>query len=217
MTIGMRMRSPSISRIRASSSARSGEPGAYDLMGSFTGRGGVKIPEALMLAIVESMGVRVERTRYEVAGWGVGELWTKGGVVVAHEFDFGGPSSSRPLDGGALPESDGLEPAGLVRCVRAFLAGEDVPLAKVPLDLDWCTEFQRAVLTVLRELPRGDVVSYGELAALAGRPGAQRAVGSICAGNRFAFFVPCHRVVAAHDIGGYGSAGVAVKRRLLDL
>ena len=41
--------------------------------------------------------------------------------------------------------------------------------------------------------------------------------GTVCAGNRFLLLVPCHRVVAADGIGGYGSAGVAVKRRLLAL
>jgi methylated-DNA-[protein]-cysteine S-methyltransferase len=39
----------------------------------------------------------------------------------------------------------------------------------------------------------------------------------MCAANRYAFIVPCHRVVAAHGIGSYGSAGVEVKRRLLRL
>ena len=66
-------------------------------------------------------------------------------------------------------------------------------------------------------MPRGEVVSYGELAALAGRPGAARAAGAFCAANRFALVVPCHRVVAAHGIGGYGTPGVDVKRRLLAL
>jgi methylated-DNA-[protein]-cysteine S-methyltransferase len=60
-------------------------------------------------------------------------------------------------------------------------------------------------------------VSYGELAALAGRPRAPRAAGAVCSTNRFAFVVPCHRVVSAHGIGGYGEAGVEVKRRLLAL
>ena len=60
------------------------------------------------------------------------------------------------------------------------------------------------------------MVGYAELAALAGYPGAQRAVGTFCARNRFAFR-RCHRVVGADGIGGYGSAGVAVKRRLLAL
>jgi len=154
--------------------------------------------------------VKVARTPYEVAGWGQGELWTSGGLVVAHEFSFG-ESEGSPR-GTAENGADHL-----VRLVRAFLAGEAVPLEGVPMDFDWCTPFQLDVIARLREVPRGEVVSYGELAALAGRPGAQRAVGTICAANRYAFFVPCHRVVGADGIGGYGSAGVTVKRRLLAL
>jgi methylated-DNA-[protein]-cysteine S-methyltransferase len=55
------------------------------------------------------------------------------------------------------------------------------------------------------------------VAALAGHPNAQRAVGSVCASNRFAVIVPCHRVVAAEGLGSYGSLGVGYKRRLLEL
>ena len=66
-------------------------------------------------------------------------------------------------------------------------------------------------------MPRGEVVTYGELAALAGHPGAQRAAGSFCARNPFPILVPCHRVVAADGLGSYGSLGVGYKRRLLEL
>jgi methylated-DNA-[protein]-cysteine S-methyltransferase len=66
-------------------------------------------------------------------------------------------------------------------------------------------------------VPRGEVVTYGELAALAGRPGAARAAGTFCARNRLAPFVPCHRVVAAGGVGSYGSLGLDYKRRLLAL
>lgn len=172
----------------------------------------------------------VARTAYEVSGWGVGEMWIEGGVVVAHEFDF---LTSEPTEGRAAHlgtsatflaarpdparESPSSVDAGVIARVRAFLRGEEVGLEDVALDLDWCTEFQREVLGVLRHVPRGELVSYGEVAALAGHPGAQRAVGTICATNRYAFFVPCHRVVGADGIGGYGSAGVGVKRRLLAL
>ena len=61
------------------------------------------------------------------------------------------------------------------------------------------------------------MVTYGELAALAGAPGAARAAGSFCARNRLGLFIPCHRVVAAGDLGSYGSLGLAYKRRLLEL
>ena len=69
----------------------------------------------------------------------------------------------------------------------------------------------------LRRVGRGETVTYGELAALAGRPNAQRAAGSFCARNRFSIVVPCHRVVAADGLGSYGSLGVDYKRRLLEL
>lgn len=149
--------------------------------------------------------MRVVETRYWVPGWGVGEVWRRGETVVLHEFHFG--HVEQP------PEGDDE----LVTRFRAFLAGREVDFADVELDLDWATELQRALVEALRAVPRGEVVSYGELAALAGRPRAPRAAGAVCAGNRFAFIVPCHRVVAANGIGGYGSVGTDVKRRLLAL
>jgi methylated-DNA-[protein]-cysteine S-methyltransferase len=87
----------------------------------------------------------------------------------------------------------------------------------VELDLEELTPFQRELQGALRAVPRGEVVSYGELAALAGRPGAARAAGSFCAGNRLPIFVPCHRVVGADGIGSYGELGVEYKLRLLAL
>ncbi|HWG57312.1 MAG TPA: methylated-DNA--[protein]-cysteine S-methyltransferase, partial [Gaiellaceae bacterium] len=107
--------------------------------------------------------------------------------------------------------------ADVLRLVHRFYGGERVDLARVPLDLDWCTPFQRAVAEALRRVPWGEVVTYGELASLAGYPRAHRAVGTFCAGNRFSLFLPCHRVVAAGGIGAYGQSGVDTKRRLLRL
>ena len=144
-------------------------------------------------------------TRYAVPGWGRGELWRSDGVVVAHDFEFGAVGA------------DGVETDELVRRVHRFLTGDADDFSDVEIDLGWATPFQRALAEALRAVPRGDVVSYGELAALAGRPGAARAAGAFCASNRYAFVMPCHRVVAASGIGGYGSSGVEVKRRLLAL
>jgi methylated-DNA-[protein]-cysteine S-methyltransferase len=110
-----------------------------------------------------------------------------------------------------------LTPDLLIARFAAFLAGEDAPLDDIPIDLGWATPFQHALATAVCTVPRGDVVSYGELAALAGYPGAARAAGTFCARNRFMLILPCHRVVGAAGIGGYGSAGVETKRRLLAL
>lgn len=145
----------------------------------------------------------VTRVAYEVDGWGIGELWAENGRLLQLEH---------PTPGGC---ADGEHP--LVPRLQAYFAGERVSFADVQTDLAWCTPFQRALAVALRRVPWGSVVTYGELAALAGRPGAARAAGAFCAGNRFAIVIPCHRVVAAGGIGGYGSLGLGYKRRLLAL
>jgi O-6-methylguanine DNA methyltransferase len=66
------------------------------------------------------------------------------------------------------------------------------------------TSFTTRVLAAVRRIPPGRVATYGDIARIAGRPGAARAVGNIMRGCSVAG-VPCHRVVAAGGrIGGYG-------------
>ena len=125
------------------------------------------------------------------------------GLVAWHEL----PSSRA--------EADGTHP--LVARVRKYFGGDRDSFQDVELDLEWCTPFQRAAVEAMRSIPFGETASYGEIAALAGHPNAQRAVGSVCAANRFALFVPCHRVVGADGLGSYGSLGPDYKRRLLEL
>ncbi|HZR94166.1 MAG TPA: methylated-DNA--[protein]-cysteine S-methyltransferase [Gaiellaceae bacterium] len=101
--------------------------------------------------------------------------------------------------------------------LRGYFAGEPVSFDDVALDLEYETPFLSRCAEELRKVPRGEVVTYGELAALAGSPGAARAAGSFCARNRLGLFVPCHRVVGADGLGSYGSHGVDYKKRLLAL
>ena len=177
--------------------------------------------------------MRVTRHPYEIAGWGVGELWVGDGeVVVAHDpptpgvrFE-GAAAQTTPRGTPGVPtetlsrkssrNGDGFVPELLQR-LHSYFAGERVSFADVPLDEDWTTPFQAALASALRNVPWGEVVSYGELSALAGRARAARAAGTFCAENRFSLFVPCHRVVSVGGIGGYGSLGVEYKRRLLAL
>jgi methylated-DNA-[protein]-cysteine S-methyltransferase len=105
----------------------------------------------------------------------------------------------------------------LVNRFRAYFRGERMAFDDVPLEVEGWTQFQLDVLVALRRVPFGEVVSYSELARLAGHPRAQRAAGTFCAGNRFAIVVPCHRVVGADGLGSYGSLGLEYKRRLLAL
>jgi methylated-DNA-[protein]-cysteine S-methyltransferase len=101
--------------------------------------------------------------------------------------------------------------------LAAFFRGVADDFADVELDLSELTPFGRRMAEALRAVPRGEIVSYGELAALAGRPRAARAAGTFCAHNRYPILIPCHRVVSAHGLGGYGSLGAEYKRRLLAL
>jgi methylated-DNA-[protein]-cysteine S-methyltransferase len=133
----------------------------------------------------------------------VGELWLAGDVLVGHELPRSQVAEGRV---GELGER-----------LAAYFAGAADSLDDVELDLDGWTPFQRALAEALRAVPYGETVTYGELAALAGSPGAARAAGTFCAGNRFPLVIPCHRVVAADGIGGFGSLGVEYKRRLLEL
>jgi methylated-DNA-[protein]-cysteine S-methyltransferase len=145
----------------------------------------------------------VERVRYEVEGWGLGELGFDGGTLAWHEL---------PVKAGVR---SGFHP--LAGRLQSYFAGVRDSFADVELELTWCTPFQRRVVETLRAIPYGETATYGEVAALAGHPNAQRAVGSVCACNRFALVVPCHRVVAADGLGSYGSLGLGYKRRLLEL
>jgi methylated-DNA-[protein]-cysteine S-methyltransferase len=170
---------------------------------------------------------------YEAPGFGIGEVWLEDGRLVWHELPRArAPSDVSPVGAGRTPPTGSNLPAEnardsrktgrkghetLAERMQAFFAGETDDFEDVELDLDWATPFQRAVAETLRRVPRGELVTYAELAALAGHPNAQRAVGTYCAGNRFPVVVPCHRVVSATGLGSYGSLGPDYKRRLLAL
>ena len=76
------------------------------------------------------------------------------------------------------------------------------------------TEFGRRVIRIVTRIPPGRVATYGDVAGMAGKPRAARAVGNIMRNCREPG-VPCHRVVGAGGaVGGYGG-NVQVKRELL--
>lgn len=110
---------------------------------------------------------------------------------------------------------DDVALAAAAEALRAFMAGERRGFA---LDLDLPgSPFHRRVWRELQAVPYGRTVTYAELAARAGRPGAARAAGTACGRNPIPIVVPCHRIVGSGGgLGGYGG-GLPMKRWLLDL
>jgi O-6-methylguanine DNA methyltransferase len=143
--------------------------------------------------------------RFETA---LGPTW-----VVETDLGIAAVSRSEPF--GALerrfPRSS-VEPADLDGSwIDRALTGGPLP----PIDVRGLSPFDARAYEVVRGVPPGETVTYGEVAALIGSPGAARAVGG--AMSRCPLFpaVPCHRVVRAADgWSGWGS-DPAVKRRLL--
>jgi len=102
--------------------------------------------------------------------------------------------------------------------LRDHLAGQPVDLSNVPLDLDGLPAFTRRVLEALRATAPGETFTYGQLARMAGSPGAARAVGQVMAKNPLPILIPCHRVVAANGPGGFSLFGsLETKARLMAL
>lgn len=107
----------------------------------------------------------------------------------------------------------------LVQRVRKHLEGVPDSFLDVPLDLTDVSGFDASVYRALRDIPAGATITYGDLAAVVGSPGAARAVGRAMATNPIPLIVPCHRVLAAggqlHGFSAYG--GIVTKDRLLEL
>jgi methylated-DNA-[protein]-cysteine S-methyltransferase len=103
--------------------------------------------------------------------------------------------------------------------VSRLLAGEAVDLSAIPIDLSAADAFEQRVYAVARAIPRGEVRTYGEIAAAIGAPGAARAVGTALGRNPIPIIVPCHRVLAAAGRSGGFSApgGTATKFRMLTI
>jgi methylated-DNA-[protein]-cysteine S-methyltransferase len=183
---------------------------------------------------------------YAAEGWGVGELWHDGARLVWHELPrpladpsrgtrarARGRARQTPSQGGVKhpPPSGSTLPSKhshvsnrsapeldeLLHKLRQYFAGERVDFGGAEIDQDGWTPFQRDILAALRCVRYGEVVSYADLARLAGHPRAQRAAGTFCARNRYPLVVPCHRVVSSDGLGSYGSLGLDYKRRLLAL
>ncbi len=141
----------------------------------------------------------------------VGDLNTDYGAVVAATF--------RPLaDERYTHLGDGRVKAGHIGDVREAIsryADGDLTAIDAVAVVQPGGAFQQSAWHALRGVPAGTAVTYAGLAAKAGSPSAYRAAGTACSSNLIAVFVPCHRVLAANGLGGYGY-GPDIKVALLE-
>lgn len=157
----------------------------------------------------------MSRTRWWRQPSPIGDLVVVAGRAGVSRIELPVAGAPRDPEIDVPPERD----EDVAAALDAWFAGEQREL-DLTADLESVpSRFRRTVLeTLRREVPWGETVTYGELATMAGAPGAARAVGTAMATNPVPLVVPCHRVVAAGGrIGGYGGGlhGVATKRALL--
>jgi methylated-DNA-[protein]-cysteine S-methyltransferase len=119
-----------------------------------------------------------------------------------------------PAAGEATPPAEVRQ---VIDRIVALLRGEASDLSTIALDMDEVPAFHRRVYEAARAIQPGMTLSYGDIAARVGAPGAARAVGQALGRNPFPIIVPCHRVLAAGGkIGGFSApGGSATKRRML--
>lgn len=106
--------------------------------------------------------------------------------------------------------------SGQAEQIAAYFAGQHADLT-CDLELSDHTDFQRRVWAKAREIPYGEMRSYGWIADQIGCPAGHRAVGQAMGANPVPIIVPCHRVVRSDGgLGGF-SAGLRWKVRLLEM
>lgn len=106
--------------------------------------------------------------------------------------------------------------------IKSYFSGTYVEFDKnTPLQLAGLSQFSQDILKACLKIPYGRTVSYGELAQMANRPKAARAVGNAMGNNPIPLIIPCHRVVKSNGtIGGFQRnrpGGTDLKKRMLDM
>lgn len=97
-----------------------------------------------------------------------------------------------------------------------YFTGEEVDFSDVEIDVSAQGPFHGTVQRAAQRIPYGHLVTYRDLARMAGNERAARAAGTAMAKNDVPIIVPCHRVVASGSIGGF-ALGLEWKRTLLQL
>jgi methylated-DNA-[protein]-cysteine S-methyltransferase len=135
-------------------------------------------------------------------------------VRVVDLLEQGRKQTGTPI--GALRRKPPFPAASPPRQLQEYFRGDRTAF-ELDVDPDTASEFDRGVWKILRSVPAGKTITYGELARRSGHPGSARAVGGAMARNPIPIVIPCHRVIGTEgSITGFG-LGLWRKRWLLDL
>lgn len=101
--------------------------------------------------------------------------------------------------------------------LQEYDRGRDVNFSFPNLETLCWGDFYQRVWRATARIPKGKVITYGQLAKEIGVCGAARAVGTALGKNPFPLIIPCHRVIRTDGkLGGFSGGGIAVKKRLLE-
>jgi len=162
--------------------------------------GAVKAPPRLLQAVLDDLELGERYAALNTALGPVFVAWNRHGASAVMK----------------TATSEEFEARFRERFHRSVHAASELPRLPSEFDLRSVTEFERAVLLKALEIPRGEVRTYGWIAAAIGRPGAVRAVGSALRKNPVPVLIPCHRVVRSDGhLGEYALGGSDAKRTIL--
>ncbi|MFE6970251.1 methylated-DNA--[protein]-cysteine S-methyltransferase [Isoptericola sp. NPDC057653] len=149
-------------------------------------------------------------------------VWRSPAHVVGSTLPHGSADGTRDAVRRWYPAAHESSPEGVVvdavSAVTALLGSGAGDLSGIDLDMSEVPDFDRRVYEVVRTIPAGATLTYGDVAARLGSPGAAQAVGQALGRNPFPPIVPCHRVLAAgRQVGGFSArGGRRTKLRMLD-
>jgi methylated-DNA-[protein]-cysteine S-methyltransferase len=151
-----------------------------------------------------------------------GIVWTGRGVAGVN-LPEGSEEKTRARLKNRFPEAREAAPSPdiqkIIDDVVALIAGEKIDFSHVTLDHAPLPEFSRRVYEIVRKIPIGETLTYGEVARKLGDVALSREVGQAMGKNPTPIIMPCHRVVAASGkTGGFSApGGVDTKMRLLSI
>jgi methylated-DNA-[protein]-cysteine S-methyltransferase len=151
-----------------------------------------------------------------------GIVWTTRGIVGVQLPEGSADATRRRVRRRFADAAEAPPPPGVQRAIDgivALTAGEPRDLADVAIDDDVIPEFNRRVYAIVRMVPPGATITYGEIAKRLGDPLLARDVGRAMGENPTPIVMPCHRVLAAAGkTGGFSAAGgVVTKLQLLTI